>query len=76
MLENTRPDTSASLLSISTPSSQFDIEDLDSDLQSIQSEVIRYEGERVAHRDIIEKDFIQELAETLTASLSPEKVCI
>jgi hypothetical protein len=73
-MEGTRPGTSASLLSISTPSSTFDIEDLDSDLQSIQSEVMRHEGERLAHKEIIEKDFIQELVETITASPVPETV--
>lgn len=73
MLEGGRPGTSASLLSISTPSSNFDVDDLDSDLQSVQSEVIRHEGERVAHKQPeLEKDFVQQLAETINATTSPE----
>lgn len=75
-MESTRPEISTSLLSISTPSSQFDPDDLDSDLQSIASEVHRHEGERLAHREPeLEKDFVQRLAETLAASPTPEQVC-
>jgi hypothetical protein len=77
MLEGGRPGTSESLLSISTPSSNFDVsvDDLDSDLQSIQSEVIRHEGERVAHKQPeLENDFVQQLAETICAVTNPETV--
>lgn len=72
-----RPSTSASLLSVSTPSSQFDTDDLDSDLQSVQSEILRHEGERVAHQEPeLEKDFILQLAETLASTSFPEQVDI
>lgn len=77
LIDGGRPSTSASLLSVSTPSSQIDIsaDDLDSDLQSVQSEVIRYEGERLAQRQPeLERDFVQQLAETITASTDPETV--
>lgn len=68
-----RPGTSHSFISaVSSPSSFLDIstsEDLDSDLQSVQSEAIRAEGERFArYQPPEEPDFIQELTRKATTT--------